>query len=67
MKLKELIDELIWISKENCLSDATVYINSHANFAIESNFLDKVFIHNNWGGNKWLIYQKEQNYIFEIS
>ena len=47
MKLKELIDELIRISKEDCPYDATVYINCHENFTIESNFLDKVFIHNN--------------------
>lgn len=47
MKLKELIDELIRISKEYCLSDSTVYVNCHENFTIESNFLDKVFIHNN--------------------
>ena len=46
MKLKELIQELIKMDKENCLSDSTVYINCHENFAIESDFLDKVFIYN---------------------
>lgn len=46
MKLKELIDELIRISKEDCNEESTVYINCHENFAIESNFLDKVFIYN---------------------
>lgn len=47
MKLKELIQELIRIDKEKCLSEATVYINCEENFTIESNFLDRVFIHNN--------------------
>ena len=46
MKLKELIDELIRISKEDCNEDATVYINCHENFAIESDLLNRVFIHN---------------------
>ena len=44
MKLKELIDELIRISKEDCLSDSTVYVNCHENFTIESSFLDRVDI-----------------------
>lgn len=46
MKLKELIDELIRISKEDCNEDAIVYVNCEENFTIESNFLDKVFIYN---------------------
>ena len=44
MKLKELIDELIRISKEDCNEDAIVYINCHENFTIESSFLDRVDI-----------------------
>ena len=46
MKLKELIQELVRIGEEDCLYDATVYINCHGNFAIESNSLDGVFIYN---------------------
>lgn len=38
MNLKELIQELIRINKENCLSDTTVYVNCAKNFTIESNF-----------------------------
>lgn len=44
MKLKELIDELIRISKEDCNEDATVYVNCEENFTIESSFLDRVDI-----------------------
>ena len=44
MKLKELIDELIRISKEDCLSASTIYVNCHENFTIESSFLDRVDI-----------------------
>lgn len=47
MTLKELIDELIRISKEDCNEEATVYINCHENFAIESDLLNRVFIYNN--------------------
>ena len=44
MKLKELIDELIRISKEDCNEDAIVYVNGEKNFTIESSFLDRVDI-----------------------
>ena len=44
MKLKELIDELIRISKEECNEDAIVYVNCEENFIIESSFLDRVDI-----------------------
>ena len=44
MKLKELIDELIRISKEDCNEDAIVYDNGEKNFTIESSFLDRVDI-----------------------
>ena len=44
MKLKELIDELIRLSKEDCNEDAIVYVNGEKNFTIESNFLDRVDI-----------------------
>ena len=44
MKLKELIDELIRLSKEDCNEDAKVYVNCEENFIIESIFLDRVDI-----------------------
>ena len=44
MKLKELIDKLIRISKEDCNEDAIVYVNGEKNFTIESSFLDRVYI-----------------------
>ncbi|MDD7256233.1 hypothetical protein [Bullifex porci] len=44
MKLKELIDELIRVSKEDCNEDATVYVNGKKNFTIKSNYLTRVDI-----------------------
>lgn len=44
MTLKELIDELIRISKEDCNEDAIVYVNGEKEFTVDSSFLDRVDI-----------------------
>lgn len=46
MTLKELINELTRISKEDCNEDATVYVNDEENFIIFSCFLNRVDIDN---------------------